>query len=532
MKKKYIIGSFVLTIVIGTIIILNVKKDNGPEVPAQVREEGNILNEIEQQLDIATRSGGTTSDNYNLISAKLAEFEKQGIEPEKTRSLREKLGQLSIGGERTPQKTTGRQQIVTTPTPSTGQTAYRSPIPSPKITQTNSPGLIYNQPQTCEPRLGFDDYRTFESFAIDPQNPAIMYVAIEHKGIYKSSDGGKTWHESAKGILGYPRQNDPTKICYDQHPKIVIDQANPRRLLLTSAPGPGLIKNTPVGGVYESLDGAQSWHGLFTGDMEAWTYQALAIDGKNPGTIYAGVTSMPSSHTGANPNEIFVKTGIIYRTKDSGKTWHELPTGILPNLRADKIFIDNEDSSHLIFTTFALPPNKGGGQTEARQIGIIKSGNSGESWTSLQSFPSDYRGIRFASMSPKKFGHMFVLGASANRGDKAFYSLDGEIFNEVSSSVNLAVYDPHDSSGLHLFGLNLYAEPKNFYESTDGGKTWNPVGNLPAEVNSDNRVSNIVFDPLDKKAIYLNGDRGHIWKSADKGNTWERLLSIDTLPTS
>lgn len=38
-----------------------------------------------------------------------------------------------------------------------------------------------------------NEHTTKNSLAIDPVNTNILYVGIEGKGIYKSSDGGKSW---------------------------------------------------------------------------------------------------------------------------------------------------------------------------------------------------------------------------------------------------------------------------------------------------------------------------------------------------
>ena len=96
-------------------------------------------------------------------------------------------------------------------------------------------------------------------------------------------------------------------------------------------------------------------------------------------------------------------------------------------------------------------------------------------------------------------------------------------------AVNFARYDPKDGTGMRLIGINLYAQPNDIFESLDGGKTWNAVGKLPDGITSDHRVSNIVFDPIDKNVIYMNSDLARVWRSADKGSTWEVLLNINTL---
>jgi photosystem II stability/assembly factor-like uncharacterized protein len=43
-------------------------------------------------------------------------------------------------------------------------------------------------------------------------------------------------------------------------------------------------------------------------------------------------------------------------------------------------------------------------------------------------------------------------------------------------------------------------------------------------------MTNVVWDPIDPDTIYLNGDYGHLWRSRDGGETWEKLLDHESLP--
>ena len=83
---------------------------------------------------------------------------------------------------------------------------------------------------------------------------------------------------------------------------------------------------------------------------------------------------------------------------------------------------------------------------------------------------------------------------------------------------------------MRLIGFSLYAQPDDLYESFDGGQTWNMVGKLPQGITSSNRASHLVFDPFDRNTIYINADRARLWKSTDKGKTWENLLDLEKLP--
>ena len=46
---------------------------------------------------------------------------------------------------------------------------------------------------------GLPANRTVNGFAVDPENPKIMYVAMRD-GLFKSTDGGEKWKPLGKGL--------------------------------------------------------------------------------------------------------------------------------------------------------------------------------------------------------------------------------------------------------------------------------------------------------------------------------------------
>lgn len=400
-----------------------------------------------------------------------------------------------------------------------------------KITSETQSELIDGYPHECARRMGFDNYRTFRAFVIDPQDSDVLYAAVEYKGVYKSVDAGKTWDKKIKGLRSYPDKANLQIPCIEQHPLLVIDPTNSQRLILTSAASPGTLTdpNSESGGVYESVNGGESWQQLFSETMNAWTYEAFAFDPTNSQTMYVGTTAMATSHSEADPDKLFVTKGIVYKTADSGKNWEELPTGFVKDLRAGRIFVSSFDPKHILFTTIALPANTGGGQTQSEQTGILESKDGGKTWKTLESLPKDQRAIAQAAMSAN-FKNMFISVRQSDGQESLYYSTDtAHSFTKTNAQVNLFNFDPHDPRGLRLLGLNVYAAPRTIFESLDGGKTWSSYSQLPKEATSETRVSNIVWDPTNKDVVYMNGDEGRVWKSVDGGKTWESILSLDLI---
>lgn len=395
--------------------------------------------------------------------------------------------------------------------------------PSQEI-QRNS-DAVNAYPINCQPRFGFDNYRTEQSFAINPKNNMEMYIAIEYKGLYKSIDGGKTWGFSGKGIKALPRSDDPTQPCYQLHFTMYIDPQNPQRLLLPGGAAPSKV-GMGVGGLAESLDSGKTWHQLFTSEMSAYTENAI-IDPRDNNVIYVTTSSLPQGMDGPDKGKIFVTKGIVYKTKDGGKTWEELPTGFYADMRATGLFLDSANPDFLRIATFGLPSGTNiDKKATEEQWGFLQTMNGGNAWTKHAA--TDGIGMRYVDDAYANINHFFMLGSKDNI-DKVFYSIDGKTLNQPNSPVNFARYDPHDQAGMRLIGLNLYAQPDDVFESNDGGSTWNSVGKLPEGITNDHRASNIVFDPIDKNTIYINSDMARVWKSIDKGKTWELLLSVDKI---
>ncbi len=405
----------------------------------------------------------------------------------------------------------------------------------------------------CHPTRGFDNYRTDRTFVIDPKDPKIMYVNVEYKGIYKSTDGGDTWKFTGnKGIRATRREDDQNRNCHGEYFTLTIDPKNSQRLLLPGGSSPAMIsENFGLGGLYESTDGGESWHQLAKDWMNAYGIAAV-FDPLDPATIYYST----SAHTTGAPDlmvdhdKILVTKGIVYKTTDNGKTWEELPTGFVPQLRGAELFMNPDDNNHMIVMGFALGPGGAPGSPartlEPEQSGILFTKDGGKTWAQMTSLPEQYRAVSNGDYAPTNFYHMFVTTSGVPGIEaKSFYTLDGgETFHETSMAIAFARYDPHDNSGMRLLGYMIFPfeeAGQNIMESTDGGATWHVLGPWPREMKDEIvpvpdvevtdgqkvRLSNIVFDPIDAKTIYLTGNFGYIWKSTDNGKTWTTILSVD-----
>jgi len=402
----------------------------------------------------------------------------------------------------------------------------------------------------CNARSEHEWYRTDRTLVVDHSNPDTLYVSVEHRGIFKSVDGGKSWQQKTKGIKVYARSDDKTKGCYGEYPVIKMNPKDPLHLVAgLSGPGGGFLHpdlpNSQVGGVYQSLDGGETWQLMITDKMNVYVTDVV-FDPVNPDTIYYSTASNPASWGGADQTKLYVEKGLIYKTTDRGKTWAELPTGIGQNSSVSNILINPLQTNQINAPTFSAGRQSADGSgtgvstgkdTTVQQLGVLAT-TTGTTWQALK--PTDNPPLLkgFASKNNWQFQY-FVPSQTATSGQpKGLFSGDGGKTFVQTSYMDIVAYDPFDSTGNHAIGYSTVlwtpSDAKfTLYESADGGKTWQPLGKLPVEIVDPNfvktRPSSLVWGPQNKNTIYMSGAGGLVWKSTDLGSTWTKLLDYTQL---
>ncbi len=227
--------------------------------------------------------------------------------------------------------------------------------------------------------MGLKNSRQIGGIVIDPRNSNVVYVAAEgsvwgpggDRGLYKTTDGGKTW----KRILKISENTGVNNITFDpRNPDILYATSEQRRRHIYTKIGGG-----PESAVYKSTDAGKTWIKIMKGlpkvDLGG---MGIAVSPVNPDVVYLSVEAaydkggfFRSTNMGAewkrmsntwssgqyfneiycdpkDVNKVFLVDVRSKYTLDGGKTWKTIG---LEGKHVDDhaIWIDPKDTDHILF---------------------------------------------------------------------------------------------------------------------------------------------------------------------------------------
>ena len=190
---------------------------------------------------------------------------------------------------------------------------------------------------------------------VDPRNSQVVFVASQgplwkeggDRGLYKSSDGGKTW----KAVLTMDVHTGVTDVVMDpRNPDVLFAATYQRRRHVW-----GMLDGGPSCGLHKSLDGGQTWTRLKEGlPKEDMGRIGLAIPLGEPDTVYATIEA-------AN------KAGGFFRSVDGGQTWerrNEQVSGAAQYYQ--ELFCDPKDPRRVYSMDTWMQVTEDGGKTWRR----------------------------------------------------------------------------------------------------------------------------------------------------------------------
>jgi photosystem II stability/assembly factor-like uncharacterized protein len=281
-----------------------------------------------------------------------------------------------------------------------------------------------------------------------PTNPDVVYIGmgevelrgnvIPGDGVYKTTDGGKTWKHM--GLA------DTQMIG-----RVRVDPANCDRVFVAALGH--TFGASDERGVFRSDDGGQTWQKVLVGDGLTGAVD-LSIDPSNPKVVYASLW-----HVFRKPWLLFSggnESG-LFKSTDGGTTWSELSGHGLPAEPLGKIGVSVSPAD----------PNRVYAIVEAAEGGVFRSDDAGATWQRTNDSSSlRQRAFYYTRIyaDPVVRDRVYVLNTSFFRSDDA-----GASFSSIST--------PHgDNHDLWIAPNNnsrmVEGNDGGANVSTNGGQSW------------------------------------------------------------
>src|SRR5262245_62014986 len=233
------------------------------------------------------------------------------------------------------------------------------------------------------------------------------------------------------------------------------------------------------GGVWKTTNAGVTFTPVFDGEA-SYSIGAIELDPKNPSTVWVG--------SGENNSQRSVSYGDgVYKSDDGGRSWRNV--GLKKSEHIGKIVIDPKNSD-VVYVAAQGPLWGPGGDR-----GLFKTTDGGKTWKDVLTI-SENTGVSDVVMDPR---NPDVLYASA-------YQRRRHVWTLIDGGPESAIY-----------------------KSTDAGATWNKLrSGLPTV---DLGRIGLAVSPANPDVVYATVEaaerRGGIFRSQDRGATWERMNPFD-----
>jgi photosystem II stability/assembly factor-like uncharacterized protein len=210
-------------------------------------------------------------------------------------------------------------------------------------------------------KVGLPDSHDIPKIALDPKNDDIAYVAVlghlwganRERGVYKTSDGGKTWQQ----VFAIDENTGAIDVVVDpSNPSTVYAAMWARRRYPW-----GFNDGGGGSGIYKSIDAGKTWNRLTNGLPAETGRIGLDIYRKNPKTLFAVVES---DLGGANSLEdIRSRSGGVFRSDDAGAHWTRVSNLTPRGFYFGKVRVDPTSDQRVYVLGFGTAVSDDGGKT-------------------------------------------------------------------------------------------------------------------------------------------------------------------------
>ena len=339
--------------------------------------------------------------------------------------------------------------------------------------------------QSLRKVLSKDENTGASDLEIDPNNPDVIYACLWEQrqgpwengawagtngGIFKSTDGGTTWHQLTDGL--------PTEGIVQAD--VAVAPSDSRRIYATVATG------QPVG-IFRSDDAGEHW-------------TRVTIDARPAGRIGGGDLPVPVVDP-KDPDVVIIASTVSYRSRDGGRTWVAL-RGAPGGDDYQRPWINPNDPNIIAM---------------ASDQGAIVTVNGGETWSSWYNQPtSQMYHVNADNAFPYR-----VCGGQQESGSACVASRgnDGMItFREWHpvgvEEYGYAVPDPLNADIIYGGKVTRYSRKTGQVQNIA------PTPVRPSDFRTL-RTAPVVFSAVDPHVMYFASNT--LWKTATGGRSWQKI---------
>jgi photosystem II stability/assembly factor-like uncharacterized protein len=324
---------------------------------------------------------------------------------------------------------------------------------------------------------------------IDPSNPDVIYASMWEVregpwedgnefngtggGLFKSTDGGGTWHQLTNGL-----PKDLSQIY------VAIAPSDEHRLYATIGAASGALA------FYRSDDAGETW-------------SKTTDDPRPSGRIGGGDLAIPRVDS-KNADVVYCASTVTMKSIDGGKTWFGF-RGAPGGDDYQNLWINPNDSNIILLVS---------------DQGALVTVNGGASWSSWYNQPTAQ--IYHVAISPT-FPYR-VCGGQQESGSVCISSRgnDGAITYREWHPVGVIEYgyvapDPLDPDIIYGGGRS---EVSKFHWSTGQVQNVTPIPLRTSKYRTD-RTEPTMFSPVDPHILYYASNV--LFKTADGGTSWQTI---------
>lgn len=320
---------------------------------------------------------------------------------------------------------------------------------------------------------------------LDPRDPDTVYAVLWEarqgpwengefagpgSGLFKSTDGGRTWRPLTAGLPGFEQGLGRIGVT--------VAPSDSRRLYAT-------VEARELGGIYRSDDAGESWRRV----------------NADPRVIARPDDAAEVRVHPTNPDVVFVPTIVTWKSVDGGRTFSAL-RGAPGGDDYQRIWIDPGRPEVMILSS---------------DQGAVVSVNGGESWSSWYNQPT----AQFYHVSTDEAFPYRVCGGQQESGSACVASRgdDGQITFRDWHPVGVEEYgyvaaDPLDPDVVYGGKISRYDRRSGQVQNVSPRPLRGPGYRVV-------RTQPVLFSPTDPRTLYFASNT--LWKTTDGGQHWAEI---------